>query len=752
MSLIELIFSTEQSRDAIEKAIAELANSTNIPHFERLLKESRNGHYSFKIALKDIIDNAILKAKFMEINVEFLEGKLNRIIISDDCIHGFENINVKDATNPMKWGTSRPGQKDDHETSEYGKGLKSGSCFLANVMHIVTRSVKDDIVSLCEVKCNFDEMASRLNVLDSYRTDVITIDPIAYKTLHPFETGSSIMLSEMRLIEDMQFTSNEECIAIIRELVAEAFSDIIEKRYNEEGFVIHVNGVPIVPEHDKYHGILQHPFCETQMVTSTIVAGNIHLPNPKIMVKIELSDKLNQQYIAKQIEKKSKRVSKNTLSAKPKQKPEINSYPKYYIVTPMNTEKIKKDNKDNKEKISMQETTTSHDKKEYEKMIIDENCYKKTIRSTSTFGSDLEDSHHFKSSLRIKRDGRNYGDIELVNLLNSVSGDGWVNHIYHQLDYMSKELNRFVGICSNKQINPKKENCIMATIRKLVRTHNTFLDKRKLCGEDSSENDDNSDTNSVVSTSTSISDITMSSSIRSTKRPKSVKKTQQPIVIIQTQPTLPTASPSASISPVPSSSSSSLSLSSAANIASDNAITENVSAIMYSSSEPSVVSQTIQRQLEESIENAANMITNLLPTTEPDEANIHMHIQPNGSSTDQEDDNTHIGAVSRNTLRRSNVQYGTITNQDRTYLSCKDALIQLNNLSLFGTENPSINIVDDLMDVLHDIVRQKGKHLYIIDLLKRCMTHGVTEDTRVVGGSKLAEIHSKYINEDDIEL
>jgi len=750
MSLIDFILFADQPRDVIEKAIAELANSTNIPHFERLLKESRNGHYSFKIALKDIIDNAILKAKCMEINVEFLEGKLNRIIISDDCIHGFENINEKGATNPMNWGTSRPGQKDDHETSEYGKGLKSGSSFLANVMHIVTRSVKDDIVSLCEVKCNFDEMASRPNVLDSYRTVVTEIDPIAYKNLHPFETGSSVILSEMRLIEDMQFTSNEECITIIRELVSEAFSDIIEKRSNEEGFVIHVNGVPIVPEDDKYHGILQHPFCEMQMVTSTIVAGNIHLPNPKIMVKIELSDKLNQQYIAKQLEKKSKRVSKNTLSSKQKQTPEINSYPKYYIVTPMIPEKDKKEKKDNKEKISMRETTTISDKNDYEQMTRDETCYKKTIRSTSTFGSDLENTHQFKSSLRIKRDGRNYGDIELVNLLNSVSGDGWINHIYHQLDYMSKELNRFVGICSNKQINPKKENCIMATIRKLVRTHNTFLDKRKLCGEDSSDNDYNSDTNSVVSTSTSISDITMSSSIKSIKRSKPIKKTQQPIVIIPVQPALPTASstPNASISP--SSTSSALSLSSSANIASDNAIAENLSG-MHLESEVPIISSTIQRQLEESIENATNTISDLLPTTDPDE-NIHMHLQPIGSSRDQEDDNTHIEAVSRNTLRRSNVQYGTITNQDRTYLSCKDALIQLNNLSLYGTENPSINIVDDLMDVLHDIVRQKGKHLYMIDLLKRCMTHGVTDDARVVGGSKLAEIHSKYINEDDIEL
>jgi hypothetical protein len=394
----------------LRRQFADIA--ANVPHFKKQLKQARNGHYDFKTALKDLIDNVIFKAMRIRISANFNEyGKLCEITIVDDYANGFENINEKGAANPMNWGHSRQGQNDDRETSEYGTGLNQASCFIANCMKVFTRAVKNGEVSHRKVECNFDEMAARPDELDSYRTDILPLSPSEYDEVHPFETGSTIQLSEIRLEEDMQFSNKEECIALIKQSIAEAYSDIMYSRMQNEPFSIVVNGESVLPEDDKFRAVLLEPICQSRMITTTIVFP-----------------------ISGQAEIIAKCISAN------------DGETKYYKL---------KQSANKKEKVSIRE-----DKRQATKTVfnhLEESVPTKlTILSTSTYGSPLEETHQFKGALRTKRYGRNYGDIELVNLLGSISSDGYLNHVFHQLDYTSKELNRFIGICSNKQINAKK--------------------------------------------------------------------------------------------------------------------------------------------------------------------------------------------------------------------------------------------------------------------------------------------------------
>jgi hypothetical protein len=655
--------------------------AANIPHFRKQLKQARNGHYDFKTALKDLIDNVILKAMHIRIVAKFSDdGKLCATTILDDYVNGFENIDEKGAANPMNWGHTREGQNDDSETSEYGTGMKQAACFIANCMKVITRAVKNGRVSFRNVECNFDEMAARPDELDSYRTDIQELDPIEYASIHPFETGSTIQLSEIRLEEDMQFSNGEECVALIQQSIAEAYSDIMFNRMQHEPFTIEVNGQPVLPENDKFRAVLLDPICQSRLITTTIIFP-----------------------IAGQTEIIAKCVSANDGEVK------------YYKL---------KQSANKKEKVSIRADTRHATKLEFEHLEQTVST-KMTIKSTSTYGSVLEDTHQFKGSLRVKRGGRNYGDIELVNLLGTNSNDGYLNHVFHQLDYTSKELNRFIGICSNKQINSKKENILMMAIRKLIQKLNTALHKKKFSGE---HMNDDSDTASVSTMATAVSNLTVSTA--SSRRRGRPARNVAPVAVrailpqpevppIQREPILPNSfelrSPEFSQSPT--------------------ALREEIFAVngivLQNDYEIPIVEEEVP----------------YVPVAEADTIPA-IHAEPIHQDPILDDI-----APGGPTIQQTVVQYGRITNQDRTYLTKHDAKTQLDNLSIYANEHPQISIEEDLMEVIAFISRQRGRHLFIIELLQNYMIRPATDDNaHVVGGAKLAEIHAKYIHIDENEL
>ena len=667
-----------------DEALALLANS-NIPHFRRLLKKARHGHYSFKIAVTDIIDNVVLKAKRIHITVQFNEGKLYQIIISDDYVNGFENINDTGTANPMNWTHMREGQSHDSETSEYGAGLKEASCFLATIMRIFTRAVKNGEVSYREVSCNFDDMAEKENAWESHNISIVQTEDTCYQELHPFETGSTIILDGIRQFENMQFTNEQECIEILKTAIAETYSDILADRPE---LAIHVNGTRILPEHDHFRQVLQHADCIDRLITTTIVTSlqkiNGETKIVKTMAKVCRSDE-------------TKYYDFNDAEPKP--------------------------TKNAKEAVSLRESTTQKSIKECERMISDVNARKVIIYSTSTYGTDLDKSHIFKAAVRHKRSGRNYGDIQLINLKGSMSNDGYLNHVYHEMVWASKELNPFLGICSNKQIDPTRINPLTLSIRKLFGRLNNLLTSKKFSG------DNDSDTNSVASLTSAISDITMNSTTSSKRRGR------KPATTIISEPARRIASPIAA-----SSSTSAIADIDIAHVIVQEPPNGNDSDIEKARIQPTV-QELIDARLNETITRVEHTLAQqLLPLQNNEDMADDIHTYTATEVADPVEPQIIP-------LHQTNVIYTRITNQDRTYLTCKDAKAQLENLSTYADAHPSDQpkIVEDLMRVISTIADQRGKHLLLIDILKNLMTRGVTDDAHVVGGSKLVDIHAKYI-------
>jgi len=672
----------------------------NIPHFRGLLKKARHGHYSFKIAMTDIIDNVILKANRIDVNVLFHQGKLFKIIISDDYLNGFENINETGPANPMNWTHRRAGQTSDEETSEYGVGLKEASCFLAAIMRIYTRAVKNGRVSYHEVECNFDLMAEVEDAIDSYKTDIKSITQSVYEQVpHPFETGSSIILEGVRLFENMQFSNEQECIELLKIAVAEAYSDIIASRSE---LVIKVNGERILPEHDHFRAVLQHPVCAERLVSTTVITTLQEIDGGKKVIKTM-----------------AKVCFGNEIW--------------YYNFNEVQTTKA------GKESVSLRESKSEAVKKQCNDMISDSDNRKIDIRSTSTYGTNLEKTHIFKGAVRYKRKGRNYGDIQMVNLKGAMSNDGYLNHVYHETEWESKELNPFLGICSNKQIDPTRKNQLTLAICKLLGKINNLLNSRKLSG------DNDSDNASVSTAASSVSDVTMNSaasSRRRTKKPTPVitspisrggattsiaaaepTTTVQPdnATIVSADETANNAEPDATLQEQPLSGSNNI-------VAEEPPRQPNIQEMIYARLNETIAE--IEHTLAEQLQLPAPPVTNTpeeVPEVNPPTATVP--IQP---------------------LRQTNPVYTRITNQDRTYLSKRDAEIQLENLSTFAHQNPHIHIEEDMMELITEIARQSGGILFLIDTVKNMMTRGKPENAHVVGGSTLAKIHAKYISDDDI--
>jgi len=679
-----------------DEVLALLANPhvnlLNLPHFRGLVKKVRHGHYSFKTAITDIIDNVVLKANRIDITVQFREGKLYRIIISDDYANGFENIKETGTANPMNWTHSREGQASDSETSEYGTGLKEASCYLATIMRIFTQAVKDAEVSFHKVECNFDEMVKREVPVASFMVDITEIGEATYQEQHPFETGSTIVLDGIRA-EDTEFANEHQCIDALKVIIAEAYSDIIASRPE---LAIRVNEVHVLPEHDHFREVLHDDGCLLRRI-HTFVAVELGMINgvPKVV----------------------KTMAKVMISAHEQI---------YYDFT-----ETDKTAKSTKESVSIREITTEIGKQQCERMIADNNIRKANIVSCSTNGTRLEETHLFKGAVRHKRNGRNYGDVQLVNLIGAMSNDGYLNHVYHEIAWKSKELNPHLGICSNKQINTEKKGMLRLSICKLLGKLNARLkSKQKKSRRSSGDND--SDDSSVSSVASTVSDITMASAASSNRRRRTqataitepIRRVTTTATSVAAAPVAPAAQPPAP-EPEPE-------------VAVNNVIAEEP--------RPPGIIDLIMARLDDSIAAAENTLAEqvLLPPAPPAVPEPEAHAAPAPAPE------AHAAAAAPGQLHPI---YTRITNQDRTYLTCKDAKIALENISIYASEHPnSPEVEEDLMKVITAIANQRGKHRCLIDIIKHIMVRGVTDDAHVVGGSRLAEIHGKYITDEDLYL
>jgi hypothetical protein len=218
------------------------------PHFKGTYDQERQGDYNLEKSLCEFVDNAITMCDTIKIKIKTKDYKIQNISISDNA-DGFVNMFEEGTSNPFNMTHMRKGQKDDEETSQFGKGLKAGAIAAGDKMCVYTKV--DDKYWLVEF--NFPEMCERVE--DSFAPDgPFEITYAQYRSKHPFDKGSTIELSSIR--EEIYTTTTQEELDthLIKEL-SETYNDIIKKGLN-----IFINDKQIHEVEDIYESKECKPF------------------------------------------------------------------------------------------------------------------------------------------------------------------------------------------------------------------------------------------------------------------------------------------------------------------------------------------------------------------------------------------------------------------------------------------------------------------------------------------------------------
>ena len=211
------------------------------PHFRSIAKQHRHANYNLEKAINELIDNVIKMANRIHITTEIdSEGRLQEIKISDNYALGFVNILEQGTNNPFNMGHIKIGHDDDSETSEFGCGGKAAAISSSNHMYVVTKVDG----RYYEVICDFIKMEREEDVIASYNPKLREIFATDYHEVHPFETGSSIVLSKILGTICEQTTQKKLTDRIITG-ISETYS-----RFLKENIDIRVNGNLVTREND----------------------------------------------------------------------------------------------------------------------------------------------------------------------------------------------------------------------------------------------------------------------------------------------------------------------------------------------------------------------------------------------------------------------------------------------------------------------------------------------------------------------
>ena len=393
--------------------------NTGAPHFKSVMKQHRHANYTLAKVLNEFIDNIVKKTDEIRIFTQVDDAnKLQEVRVSDNYIHGFDNLDCDGVNNPFNMGHIKTAHNDDSETSEFGVGMKAGALSAANQLNVYTRVNNSDGTSkFIEVICDFIRMECETDVNTSYnpRIKIITYDE--YKDHHPFEYGSTLKLSKIR---DCIYskTTLEEITKDISNCVSDTYT-----RFISRGKRLFVNDIHVAPKYDFFEDHKCLPFTIYKELFILEKAG-----------------------ITTYIIRKTKEIS---------------------IWQEFNRENSKwnKLKEHNDGLIYIQELIKSGYRHVYAHFTDEGVCM--NINTTFTFYSD---KFHTKTpklepdlpedSVYIYKDDRNYGKQSLLKHNNGVH-----NYTLHEVDFVSKRLGKDLGITFNKEILMNGYNDLIIAIK-----------------------------------------------------------------------------------------------------------------------------------------------------------------------------------------------------------------------------------------------------------------------------------------------
>ena len=374
-----------------------------VPSFGSKLKQTRASGYTAINAMLDINDNVLGKATHIKntFRTNYITKNCESILISDDYLDGFIDINKTGSNNPFNFGHMRTGHSNDNETSEFGTGLKSAAVVLANMFTVYTKV--DNTYK--KVQFNFEEMAQDTDPTHSYEpciyTDITEDEYVANHTaISGFTTGSTIVLTKLTQIGEelvINDIENELRLAHCRAIVAQHISIQIQI---DSAVPYELKPIPDIFTNGK---------CNERAITHRIHVALEQTTNNIVNIVIErLQTNKNTTYFA--WNKNDKKVLV-PFEKKVQFNDELDKMQKHYIVCTL------------------------------------------TMKSTSTYDTDYRsdngDLFLFYNKVRIVRGERRYDDATFIKQDN----DGYCNHIYNELTYSSKRINSHIGMLFNKKIN-----------------------------------------------------------------------------------------------------------------------------------------------------------------------------------------------------------------------------------------------------------------------------------------------------------
>ena len=174
------------------------------------IKKARASHYDIYSALNEFVDNSLdAQARTICIDVrEHVEEerRIHKILFSDDSAGGIQKKNLKEI---FSWTYER--KRDQNEIGEFGTGFKAASVNIANKLTVLTR----DGEAAYQAIADWHEMADA-NV---WAPKIMTLDMEFFRGYHPFTTGTTLMLENIRHEFIQRQKGNDRFLArIYREL------------------------------------------------------------------------------------------------------------------------------------------------------------------------------------------------------------------------------------------------------------------------------------------------------------------------------------------------------------------------------------------------------------------------------------------------------------------------------------------------------------------------------------------------------
>jgi len=216
------------------------------PHFKSMYRQHKQSDYDLIKSICEFVDN-VLKCKNIHINTRVLDSRIHTITISDDA-NGFENMFEPGISNPFNMGHMRSGHKDNDEMSQFGIGMKAGAISTGDKMDVYTK-VRGKYY---HVEMDFIEMCEREE--DSFSPNQNEITYEHYKSKHPFEKGSTIVLSSIRHSIYTKTTQDDITVYLTKH-ISDIYNNFIQK-----GIMIYVNKKLIYPAEDIYESPECAPF------------------------------------------------------------------------------------------------------------------------------------------------------------------------------------------------------------------------------------------------------------------------------------------------------------------------------------------------------------------------------------------------------------------------------------------------------------------------------------------------------------